>query len=115
VLLHPFGRVVIQGFGGYRNYYRDALDSIGVTVNVFKSALQECGEPFSENEPSEEARRDEAARLGNLWSQYLSAAETARKLPPGSISRLIEDLPVRFAAAGGDSARLALDENSSTA
>jgi len=32
VLLHPFGRVVLQGFGGYRNYYRDALETVGVTV-----------------------------------------------------------------------------------
>jgi len=82
VLLHPFGRVVLQGFGGYRNYYRDALESIGVTVNVFKvGRYKSAVEPFSQNEPSEDARRDEAALLGDLWSQYLSAIETARKLP----------------------------------
>jgi len=111
VLLHPFGRVVLQGFGGYRNYYRDALDSIGVTVNVFKvGRYKSAVEPFSQNEPSEEARRDEAALLGDLWSQYLAAVETARKLPPGSITRLIDELPQRFAAVGGDSAKLALEE-----
>jgi protease-4 len=111
VLLHPFGRVVLQGFGGYRNYYRDALESIGVTVNVFKvGRYKSAVEPFSQNEPSEEARRDEAALLGDLWSQYLSAIETARKLPAGSITELIDELPQRFAAVGGDSAKLALEE-----
>jgi len=111
VLLHPFGRVVLQGFGGYRNYYRDALESIGVTVNVFKvGRYKSAVEPFSQNEPSEDARRDEAALLGDLWSQYLSAVETARKLPAGSITRLIDELPQRFAAAGGDAAKLALEE-----
>jgi protease-4 len=111
VLLHPFGRVTIQGFGGYRNYYRDALESIGVTVNVFKvGAYKSAAEPFSENEPSEEARRDEAALLGDLWSQYLTAVESARRLPAGSITRLIDELPQRFAAVGGDSAKLALEE-----
>lgn len=111
VLLHPFGRVVVQGFGGYRNYYRDALESIGVTVNVFKvGRYKSAVEPFSQNEPSEEARRDEAALLGDLWSQYLSGIEAARKLPAGSITRLIDELPQRFAAVGGDTAKLALQE-----
>ena len=111
VLLHPFGRVVLQGFGGYRNYYRDALESIGVTVNVFKvGRYKSAVEPFSQNEPSEEARRDEAALLGDLWSQYTSAVETARRLPVGGIARLIDELPQRFAAVGGDSAKLALEE-----
>ena len=111
VLLHPFGRVVLQGFGGYRNYYRDALESIGVTVNVFKvGRYKSAVEPFSQNEPSEEARRDEAALLGDLWSQYTSAVETARRLPAGGIARLIDELPQRFAAVGGDSAKLALEE-----
>jgi protease-4 len=110
-LLHPFGRVVLQGFGGYRNYYRDALESIGVTVNVFKvGRYKSAVEPFSQNEPSEDARRDEAALLGDLWTQYLSAIETARSLPAGSITRLIDALPQRFAAAGGDAAMLALEE-----
>ena len=111
VLLHPFGRVVLQGFGGYRNYYRDALESVGVTVNVFKvGRYKSAVEPFSQNEPSEDARRDEVALLGDLWSQYLSAVETARKLPAGTITRLIDELPQRFAAAGGDAAKLALEE-----
>ncbi len=111
VLLHPFGRVVLQGFGGYRNYYRDALESVGVTVNVFKvGRYKSAVEPFSQNEPSEDARRDEVALLGDLWSQYLSAVETARKLPAGAITRLIDELPQRFAAAGGDAAKLALEE-----
>jgi protease-4 len=111
VLLHPFGRVVLQGFGGYRNYYGDALETVGVTVNVFKvGRYKSAVEPFSQNGPSEEARRDEAALLGDLWAQYLAAVESARKLPDGSIARLIDQLPERFAAAGGDSARLALEQ-----
>ena len=111
VLLHPFGRVLLQGLGGYRNYYRDALESIGVTINVFKvGRYKSAVEPFSQNEPSEDARRDEAALLNDLWAQYLSAVETARKLPAGSITRLIDELPQRFAAVGGDAAKLALDE-----
>lgn len=111
VLLHPFGRVLLQGFGGYRNYYRDALDAIGVEVNVFRvGQYKSATEPFTRNEPSEAARRDEAALLNDLWAQYLAGVEGARRLPPGSIARLIDELPQRFAAVGGDAAQLALQE-----
>ncbi len=36
VYMHPMGNVMLSGFGGYRNYYKDALDKIGVTVNLLK-------------------------------------------------------------------------------
>lgn len=111
VLLHPFGRVMLQGLGGYRNYYRDALESIGVTVNVFRvGRYKSAVEPFLQNEPSEEARHDEEALLSDLWAQYLSAVGVARKLPAGSITRLIDELPQRLAAVGGDPAKLAVEE-----
>ncbi len=111
ILLHPFGRVLLQGFGGYRNYYRDALDTIGVTVHVFKvGQYKSFAEPFTQNEPSEAARADEAGLLNDLWAQYVSGIETARKLPAGSVTRLIDELPQRFAAVDGDAAKLALEE-----
>lgn len=111
VLLHPFGRVLLQGFGGYRNYYRDALDSIGVTVNVFKAGeFKSDPEVFTRNEPSAPAAREEMELLADLWAQYQAGVETARKLPAGSIARMIDELPQRLAAADGNAARLALDE-----
>ena len=53
VYLHPLGMVYLSGFGSLHNYYKDALDKLGITVNVarvgtFKSAV----EPFIANEPS---------------------------------------------------------------
>ncbi len=111
VLLHPFGRVLLQGFGGYRNYYRDALDAIGVTVNVVKvGEYKSAPEIFTRNEPTEAARRDESSLLSDLWAQYVAGVEAARKLPAGSIARMIDELPRRLAAVEGDAAKLALEE-----
>ena len=64
VYLHPLGTVYIAGFGSLRNYYKDALDKLGVTVNVvrvgtFKSAV----EPFIANEPSPAVDRGRQAAL----------------------------------------------------
>ncbi len=111
IYLHPLGVVYIAGFGGLRNYYKDALDKLGVTVNVvrvgtFKSAV----EPFIANEPSAPALEADKVLYGGLWKTYVDAVEKERKLAPGSIMRGIDEAPQRLAAAGGDTARFALAE-----
>ena len=53
VYLHPMGTVILNGFGRYRNYYRDALDKLGVTVNLLKvGTYKSFAEPYIANEPS---------------------------------------------------------------
>lgn len=111
IYLHPHGTVLLRGLGGYRNYYRDALDRLGISVNVFKvGKYKSFAEPFVQNEPSPEAQDDEQRLLDDLWLQYTTEVERARRLPEGGIARLISELPKRLAAVGGDAARLGLEE-----
>ncbi|MCX8004237.1 MAG: signal peptide peptidase SppA, partial [Burkholderiaceae bacterium] len=111
VYLHPLGAVLLRGFGGWRNYYREALDKLGVTVHVFRAGqFKSFAEPFTQSGPSKEALEDEARWLHDAWQLYVTEIETARNLPAGSIARLIDGLPQRLRLAGGDPARLALDE-----
>ncbi len=111
VYLHPLGMVYIAGFGSLRNYYKDALDKLGVTVNVmrvgtFKSAV----EPFIANAPSPASLEADSLLYGGLWQTYLDAVEKERKLPTGAIMRSIDEAPQRLAAVGGDAAKFALSE-----
>ncbi len=109
--LHPHGAVVLTGFGGYRNYYHDALEHLGVTVNVFRvGKFKSFVEPFTSNGPSKEASEADSFWLNDAWESYTGEIESARHLPAGSIATLIADAPARLAATGGDMARLALDE-----
>ena len=109
IYLHPMGEVEIKGFGRHRNYYRDALDKIGVTVNLMKvGTYKSFAEPYIGNGPSEAASMAESFLYGALWSTYTGAVEKNRKLPAGAINRMINDLPAQMAAANGDSAKLAL-------
>ena len=110
VWMHPFGTLIVTGYGGYHNYYREALDKLGVTVNVvrvgtYKSAV----EPFIADGPSPAAREADQLLYGGLWQTWTTGVEKARKLPPQSIGKMIDELPQRAAAAGGDFAKLALD------
>jgi protease-4 len=111
VYLHPSGAVLLAGLGGYRNYYRDALDRLGVTVNVFRvGKYKSFVEPFVNNAPSRDAIEADSAWLKDAWDSYTHEVEQARKLPAGAIQRVIDDLPARLGAAGGDPAKLALSE-----
>jgi len=110
VLLHPMGLVFVQGFGGYRNYYREALDRIGVTVNLVRvGTFKDAAEGYIADGPSSESTEASKVLYGGLWATYTQDVEKARQLPPGSLDALIGDLPQRFATAGGDAAKLALD------
>jgi protease-4 len=110
IYLHPMGMVLIEGFGRHRNYYRDALDKVGVTVNLMKvGTYKSFAEPFIGNGPSPAAQEADAFLYNGLWTAYTAEVEKARKLPAGSIAQGIDDLPQRLAAANGNAAKVALD------
>lgn len=109
VYLHPMGLVMIDGFGGHRNYYHDALDKLGVTVNVMRvGTYKSFAEPFIANGPSPAATEAETFLYGAMWKTYTDGVESARKLPAGSLMRVIDNLPELLTAAGGDVGKLAL-------
>ncbi len=110
VLMHPLGAVYLDGYGHLRNYYREALDKLGVGVSLVRvGTFKSAAEPFIANGPSEAATRADTALYGALWATYTEGIEHARQLPPGSTQALIDALPERLTAAGGDGARLALE------
>jgi protease-4 len=110
VYLHPMGMVLIEGFGRHRNYYRDALDKVGVTVNLMKvGTYKSFAEPYIGNGPSDAAREADSFLYNALWTNYTAEVEKARKLPQGAIAKGIEELPQRMAAANGHAGKVALD------
>ena len=109
VYLHPMGMVTLEGFGRYRNYYRDALDKLGITVNLMRvGTYKSFAEPFIANGPSDAASEAESYLYNALWATYTGDVENARKLSQGSIMRIIDDLPGLVRNVGGDMAKLAL-------
>ncbi len=110
VFLHPLGAVYLDGFGRLRNYYLDALDKLGVGVSLIKvGTFKSAAEPFIANGPSPAAKEADTLLYNALWATYTDGIETARQLPAGSTQALIEALPERLTAVGGDAAKLALE------
>ena len=109
VLMHPYGTVLLDGFGRYRNYYRDALDKLGVTVNLVRvGTYKSFAEPYIANGPSPAAQEAERYLNNGLWATYTGEVEAARKLAAGSVMRVIDDAPARLAAVAGDPGKFAL-------
>ena len=110
VYLHPMGTVTLEGFGGYKNYYHDALDKVGITVNLMRvGTYKSFAEPYIANGPSPAASEAEAFLYNDLWSTYTHDVEKARSLASGSIMQAIDDLPNLMKQANGDLAQLALN------
>ena len=110
VFVHPMGGVMLEGFGRYRNYYRDALDKVGVTVNLLKvGTYKSFAEPYIANGPSDAAAEAERYLNDGLWTTYTTEVEKARKLPAGAIMASIDNLPQMLETAGGNLAKVSLD------
>ena len=109
IYMHPMGMVNIKGFGRHRNYYRDALDKIGVTVNLMKvGTYKSFAEPYIGNGPSQASTEADSFLYNALWSTYTAEVEKHRKLPAGAVMAMIDALPKRMEEVKGDSGKLAL-------
>ena len=106
VYLHPMGGLMIQGYGRLRNYYREALDRVGISANVVRvGKYKNAAEPYFASGPSKETEESEAALYGALWSVYTQGVEKARHLSEGALGALIAGLPASLQAEGGDLAQ----------
>lgn len=109
VYLHPQGLVLIEGFGRWRNFYKEGLDRFGIEVHVFRvGEYKSFVEPYLRNDMSPEAKEMARETYGDLWRDWLHDVAEARKIEPKDITAMIEGLPDRLRAEGGDLAKLAL-------
>jgi protease-4 len=110
VYLHPMGNVMLTGFGRYRNYYKDALDKIGITVNVLKvGTFKSFAEPYIANGPSTAAAEADAFLYNAMWKIYTDGVEKARKLPAGTLMNDINNIPELLKVANGSVAQFAVN------
>jgi protease-4 len=116
VYLDPMGFVLIDGYDRYRTYLKDALDKLGVDINVFRvGAFKSAVETYTRTNMSPEDREETKVYLGALWTAYQDAITRARKLAPDALSKYVDSLAKTVPAAGGDAARVALRAGLATA
>jgi protease IV len=110
IYLDPMGFVLIDGYARYRMFYKEALDKLGVDINVFRvGAYKSAVEEYTRTDMSPEDKQESSAYLSALWSTYQDAVTRARKLPPDAVSKYVSSLAKTVPAAGGNAAQVALD------
>ena len=106
--LEPSGAIGVIGFAAYGLYFHDALDKLGVEVNVFRVGTHKSfTEPYTRQDMSPEDREQTQGWLTPLWQAYATGVESARKLPAGTVDAYVAEAVPALKAADGDAARLA--------
>jgi len=116
VYLDPLGFVYIDGFSYYRMFLKEAIDKLGVDVNIFKAGtFKSFTDQFSRSDMAPSEREESSAWLTALWNAYTQDVTRARSLPANALSEYIAEAPAALAAVNGDAAKLALQRGLVTA
>jgi protease IV len=101
IVMDPYGVVAIEGFSFYTSYFKDALDKLGVKINVFRvGEFKSAVEPFTRNDMSAEARAANLDWLGDLWQDYGQTVAAGRGLPETAASDYVTAFRRRRRRAG---------------
>ncbi len=93
IVLNPKGIVDFKGLSVERNFFKDALEKLGVEMQVirhgkFKAAV----EPFIREDMSPENRLQTKTYMGSLWSQMLTDISASRGLDTTKLNKLADEV-----------------------
>jgi protease-4 len=116
VYLDPLGFVLVDGFSYYRMFLKDAVEKLGVDVNVFRAGtFKSFTDQYSRSDMAASEREESIAWLNSLWGSYQRDVTRARSLPPTALDDYIAQAPAALEALQGDTAKLALQRGLVTA
>jgi len=110
IFMNPMGQVMLQGFGVYSNYFKQALDKLHVNVHVFRVGdYKSAVEPFMRDDMSADVKANHLSWLQSLWDQYKHSVAARRRTTPEKVDEYINTLDSVFAQAQGDAGKAALE------
>ena len=112
VYLNPEGGILLQGYGRFRTYFSDAIEKLKLDWNIFKvGTYKSAVEPFERMDMSDADREATVNLIDQLWGTYLEEVAAARAMSPSEMENYADDFINMVAAADGDLARAAKDNN----
>lgn len=110
VTMNPMGAIIIDGYGHFTLYYKEALAKLKVTQHIFKvGKFKSAVEPYIREDMSPAAKEANRAWLNELWSVYKQDVTARRDMPADNFDENLDDLLAKLKQADGDYAQYALD------
>ena len=110
VIMHPFGEVMLNGYGRFRDYYAGLIDKLKVNVHVFRvGTYKSFVEPYTRNDMSEAAKQANQDMVDSLWSRYVERVAANRGLDPAAVVAYADRYDELLQDADGNTAQLALE------
>lgn len=110
VYMHPEGIVFLQGYGRYRNYFKDAIDKLLIDWNIFRVGTHKSFvEPYMRMNMSDEDKEASGRFLDQLWGVYTADVAAARGLEQSDLISFSADFLVNARAMNGDMAAAAVE------
>ena len=110
IAMHPYGSVLIEGYGMYPLYFKDALEKLEVTQHIFRvGTFKSAVEPFIRNDMSEAAKEANRVWLGALWNEYKQDVSAVRPFDESNFDETMDTYLAKMQAANGDAGKYALD------
>jgi protease-4 len=103
--MHPEGIVFLQGYGGFRTYYKEIIDTLRLDWNVFRVGTHKSFvEPYTRMDMSPEDQESRTRLVHQFWTMYQEDVEAARELDEGTIDDFAQNLLQHVEEADGDMA-----------
>lgn len=94
ILLHPAGSLELVGLSAETQFYKGAMDLVGVQAQYAQRAEYKSGpEPMTRREASEPAREEMNALLDDLYATLVDGIAEGRKKTPLEVRDLIDRGP----------------------
>lgn len=110
ISLEPMGAVILEGYGSYPMFYKNALEKLKINTHVFRvGTYKSAVEPFTRNDMSAEAKEANSAWLNELWLDYKTQVAARRNFPIENFDETFSALYEKVKAANGDLSQYALN------
>ncbi|WP_294081316.1 signal peptide peptidase SppA [Proteiniphilum sp. UBA5384] len=94
VAINPQGMLDLHGLASIPVFYKDALDKLGIEMQIFKvGTYKSAVEPFTQNEMSEANREQVSSYLNDIWNFMKNDMAESRSLTSTDMDLLADSLP----------------------
>lgn len=98
ISVHPVGGIDFRGFGAQIPFYKNALDKLGVKMEVYYAGqFKSATEPYRLTEMSEQNRRQIREYLEPLYQNFLNDIAESRNIEPAEVRRIANEWLIREA------------------